>query len=73
MLSSQTEQTGDKITVAKAQKALEGLRAHQPSLIWKSARSEYAVDDAAMHRWYAERVAAGTWPPTGPQWNEDEA
>ncbi len=58
------EKTGQKVTVAKAQKALEGLRAHQPSLIWKSARSEYAVEDAAMLRWYAQRVAAGTWPPT---------
>ena len=58
-----SEKTGEKITVAKAQKALESLRDRQPSLIWKSARSEYAVDDAAMHRWYAERVAAGTWPP----------
>ena len=61
------EKTGDKVTVAKAQKALEGLRAHQPSLIWKSARSEYAVEDAAMLRWYAQRVTAGTWPPIGPQ------
>ncbi len=59
--------TGDKVTVAKTQKALEGLRARQPSLIWKSARSEYAVEDAAMLRWYAQRVAAGTWPPVGPQ------
>lgn len=58
-----SEKTGEKITVAKAQKALESLRDRQPSLIWKSARSEYAVDDAAMHRWYTERVAAGTWPP----------
>ncbi|MDP3425015.1 MAG: ATP-binding protein [Burkholderiaceae bacterium] len=67
------DKTGEKITVAKAQKALEGLRAHQPSLIWKSARSEYAVEDAAMLRWYAQRVAAGTWPPLGPQldWLED--
>lgn len=67
------DKTGEKITVAKAQKALEGLRAHQPSLIWKSARSEYAVEDAAMLRWYAQRVAAGTWPPVGPQlvWLED--
>ncbi len=61
------DKTGDKITPAKAQKALEGLRARQPSLIWKSARSEYAVEDAAMLRWYAQRVAAGTWPPVGPQ------
>lgn len=67
------DKTGEKITVAKAQKALEGLRAHQPSLIWKSARSEYSVEDAAMLRWYAQRVAAGTWPPLGPQldWLED--
>lgn len=67
------EKTGEKVTVAKAQKALEGLRAHQPSLIWKSARSEYAVEDAAMLRWYTQRVAAGTWPPVGPplDWSED--
>jgi hypothetical protein len=67
------DKTGEKVTVAKAQKALEGLRAHQPSLIWKSARSEYAVEDAAMLRWYAQRVSAGTWPPVGPQldWLED--
>lgn len=63
------DKTGDKITVAKAQKALVGLRAHQPSLIWKSARSEYAVEDAAMLRWYAQRVAAATWPPVGPQFD----
>ena len=61
------DKTGDKVTVAKAQKALEALREHQPSLIWKSARSEYAVEDAAMLRWFAQRVAAGTWPPVGPQ------
>jgi hypothetical protein len=54
---------GEKVTAAKAQKALESLRDRQPSLIWKSARSEYAVDDAAMQRWYQARVDAGTWPP----------
>ena len=61
------DKTGDKVTVAKVQKALEGLRARQPSLIWKSARSEYTVEDAAMARWYTQRLAAGTWPPEGPQ------
>ena len=68
-----SEKTGDKVNVAKAQKALEGLRAHQPSLVWKSARSEYTVEDAAMPRWFAQRVAAGTWPPVGPQldWIEE--
>lgn len=67
------EKTGDKVNVAKAQKALESLRAHQPSLVWKSARSEYTVEDAAMPRWFAQRVAVGTWPPVGPQldWIEE--
>lgn len=65
--------TGNKVTVAKTQKALESLREHQPSLVWKSARSEYTVEDAAMPRWFAQRVAAGTWPPVGPQldWIEE--
>jgi hypothetical protein len=61
------DKTGDNVTVAKAQKALEGLRQRQPSLIWKSARSEYAVEDAAMQSWYTERLAAGTWPPADRQ------
>lgn len=55
--------TGDKVTAAKAQNALESLRQHNPPMVWKSARSEYAVDDAAMHRWYQARVEASTWPP----------
>jgi hypothetical protein len=54
---------GGKVTRAMAQRAVENLRARQPSIVWKSARGEYAVDDAAMHRWYRERVEAGTWPP----------
>lgn len=61
------EKTGDKVSVPKAQKALESLRDRQPSIIWKSARSEYALDDAAMHRWYRQHVDAKTWPPAGPQ------
>ncbi len=30
-------------------------------------------DDAAMHRWYQQRVDAQTWPPIGPQrdWIEE--
>ncbi|MGA0586976.1 hypothetical protein ACO2Q2_07590 [Dyella sp. KRB-257] len=58
--------TGQKITAQKAQTALESLRQHQPPMVWKSARSEYAVDDAAMHRWYRDRTDAGTWPPNDP-------
>jgi hypothetical protein len=39
----------------------------RPAIRPKSPRGEYAVDDAAMHRWFAERAAAGRWPPTDPQ------
>jgi hypothetical protein len=65
--------TGDKVTVAKVQKAMDSLRAHQPSLVWQSARREYTVEDAAMPRWYAQRIEASTWPPVGPQldWIEE--
>ena len=63
------QKTGERVTPPKVQNALEGLRSHQPSLVWKSARSEYAVEDAAMPRWFAQRTAAGTWPPVGPQLN----
>lgn len=66
------EQLNEKTSPQKVQTALESLRSRQPSLIWKSARSEYAVDDAAMHQWYQQRVAAGTWPPMGSQWEGDE-
>ncbi len=58
--------TGQKVTAQKAQTALESQRQHQPPMVWKSARSEYAVDDAAMHRWYRGRTDAGTWPPNDP-------
>ncbi|MDR3054759.1 MAG: hypothetical protein LBU53_05075 [Zoogloeaceae bacterium] len=48
-----------------AKNALDALRQQIPSLVWKSARGEYAVDDVAMHRWYQQRVAAGKLPPQG--------
>lgn len=51
------------VSVAQAQRALESLRERTPALIWKSARGEYAVEDAAMHRWYESRLASRTWPP----------
>jgi hypothetical protein len=57
------EKTGLPATVAQAQKALESLRQRSPALVWKSARGEYAVDDAAMHQWYRDRADAGAWPP----------
>lgn len=67
------DKTGAKVTPAKVQTVLESLRQRQPSMVWKSARSEYAVDDAAMNRWYTQRMAAQTWPPVGaqPSWSEE--
>lgn len=72
-LAFYSDRTGERVNVAKAQKALESLRERQPGIVCKSARSEYAVDDAAMHRWYQQRVDAQTWPPSGPQrdWMEE--
>lgn len=63
------ESTGQAISVAQAQRALEALRQRTPALVWKSARGEYAVEDAAMHRWFEARSGAGTWPPQHPQRN----
>lgn len=65
------EKTGrDKaVTPQQAQNALESLRQRMPALVWKSARGEYAVEDAAMHRWYEARAAASTWPPLSRQGN----
>ncbi|MCX2864319.1 AAA family ATPase [Paucibacter sp. PLA-PC-4] len=61
------EQLGRPVSVQQAQKALEALRQRTPALVWKSSRSEYGVEDAAMHRWFQSRVAAENWPPTSPQ------
>ncbi len=61
------EQVPGRVTPQMAQRALESLRERNPALAWKSARGEYAVDDAAMHRWFEGRVAAGRWPPVDPQ------
>ena len=55
-----------------AQKAMEALRNRQPSMVWKSARGEYAIDDAAMHHWHQQRVNSGTWPPVGPRWDAEQ-
>lgn len=57
--------TDGRVTAQDVQKAIDAIRARTPSLIWKSARGEYALDDAMMHSWYASRLASGTWPPDG--------
>ena len=62
-LRSYREKTGVPVSAQKAQNALESLRERTPALVWKSARGEYAVDDAAMHRWFEQRTRAGSWPP----------
>lgn len=61
------EKIGHAVTAAKAQRALESLRQRMPALVWKSARGEYAVEDAAMHRWFEQRRQARQWPPATPQ------
>jgi hypothetical protein len=61
------EKTGHAVNAAQAQRALESLRQRQPALVWKSARGEYALEDAAMHRWYEKRSQTGQWPPAPPQ------
>jgi hypothetical protein len=60
------EKTGEKITAQKAQNAIESLRMQTPSLIWKSAKGEYALDDTGMNKWFKKRGELGTWPPVAP-------
>jgi hypothetical protein len=57
------DKTGRPVNAAQAQRALEALRQRTPALVWKSARGEYALQDAAMHRWFETRSQAGLWPP----------
>ncbi len=61
------EKANANATVQQVQNALESLRNRYPALVWKSARGEYAVDDAAMHRWFEQRLRGATWPPVDPQ------
>ncbi len=72
-LAFYSDKTGARVTRAQVQKAMEALRNHQPSMVWKSARGEYAIDDIDMHQWYEAHVRAGTWPPRDERlaWQED--
>jgi len=71
------ERVMGRVTPQMAQRALESLRERNPALVWKSARGEYAADDAAMHRWFEQRTSAGRWPLVDPQgqlaMDDDEA
>ena len=66
------EKTGEKITARKAQAAIASLRAQTPSLMWKSAKGEYALDDTGMYQWFEKRSREGAWPPVGPDMVEPE-
>lgn len=57
---------GDRVTPNQVQHVLETLRNRTPALVWKSARGEYAIDEAMMYPWYAKRMRDGTWPPVAP-------
>lgn len=57
------EQVTGRVTPQMAQRELKSLRERNPVLVWKPARGEYAVDDAAMHRWFEQRTRDEHWPP----------
>lgn len=61
------DKAGHPVNAAQAQRALESLRQRMPAMVWKSARGEYALEDAAMHRWFEQCSQAGQWPPAPPQ------
>ena len=65
-LAFYVDKLGKKVTQPSVQLAIDGLTARDPSLIWKSARGEYAVDDAMMHVWFDSLSNAGKWPPQKP-------
>lgn len=50
------EDQAKPVTPSRVQKALARLRAHDPPLLWKSNRGEYAVADASIRRWHDERA-----------------
>jgi hypothetical protein len=62
-----------RVSAQHAQNALEAIRSRTPALVWKSARGEYAVDDAMMHKWYEARVRAGSWPAQGAEHDVEPA
>ena len=55
--------TGSPVTAQQVQYVLESLRTQTPAMVWKSARGEYAIDEAMMYQWYQRRKQDGAWPP----------
>jgi hypothetical protein len=51
-LAFYSEYCAKDITMSKAQKAIEKMRNREPSLIWRSSRGEYSVQETELSRWY---------------------
>lgn len=66
-LNFYADSVGERITPAQVQHVLDSLRNRAPALVWKSARGEYAIDEAMMYPWYSRRKLEGTWPPVAPE------
>lgn len=66
-LNFYADSVGERVTPAQIQHVLEALRNRMPALVWKSARGEYAIDEAMMYPWYSKRKFDGTWPPVAPE------
>lgn len=68
-----SEKIGQQVTPQQVQTTLSSLRAREPSLIWKSERGDYALDNTQMRDWYLELLAQQAWPPgTGVSIQEEQ-
>ena len=54
---------GEEVSTQRVQAAIKSLRDREPSIVWKSSRGEYAVDDTQMRGWFQQLQEAGQWPP----------
>lgn len=66
-LNFYADKTDEHITAQQVQHVLDVLRTRTPSMVWKSARGDYAIQEAMMYEWFAKRSQAGTWPPVAPE------
>lgn len=55
-LSFYSDYCGKEVNMSKAQKAIEKMRNREPSLIWRSARGEYSVQETELTRWYESKT-----------------
>lgn len=54
---------GEEVSTQRVQAAIKSLRDREPSIVWKSSRGGYAVDDTQMRGWFQQLQEAGQWPP----------